>query len=331
MPNGSKCPAEGQPAVDSAAQSLKNAKSAHSDAQKTLHAKNSASVDWGKSAFNSVTKGDCNVFYNSMAYTTAENAVNTAKTTLEEAKGAVSEATRALAAAKEAQATAIAECQCKTWQTHQKAVKDINSNSVETNTATWTKAEHLRCVIAGKKASTCTVPPLPQVKAAPLASGVNAAACEGGLGKGGPVTFNNLCISARDDEPSGPFTLDRDVTVDTMVFTHKSGQVSCRGSASGRSNWGCDNDLVGVVVADSGKNQILPTNNQAGISKTGHGHAFWYKADGVTKNTPSMTWTLNGKTIKKGTYRLWYNEDLTGGTEGDNSGKACYDLTIKPQ
>jgi hypothetical protein len=42
-----------------------------------------------------------------------------------------------------------------------------------------------------------------------------------------------------------------------------------------------------------------------------------------------MTWRLkNTQMLKAGTYQLWYNEDLSNGTEGDNRGTAVYKVTI---
>ena len=45
-----------------------------------------------------------------------------------------------------------------------------------------------------------------------------------------------------------------------------------------------------------------------------------------------MTWKVEGKvSLGAGEYELWYSEDLSNGTESDNSGTACYDLNINFQ
>merc|ERR1719313_1606916 len=38
--------------------------------------------------------------------------------------------------------------------------------------------------------------------------------------------------------------------------------------------------------------------------------------------------TLNVPLQVSGALDLWYNEDLTGWTEGDNSGTACYEISV---
>ena len=69
-----------------------------------------------------------------------------------------------------------------------------------------------------------------------------------------------------------------------------------------------------------------------GITKMPHGHAWWYKAAGTTKDSKILTWNVDGEVhLTSGQYDIWYNEDLTGGTEGDNWGSACYDMNIVPK
>ena len=42
-----------------------------------------------------------------------------------------------------------------------------------------------------------------------------------------------------------------------------------------------------------------------------------------------MTWKVDGKvTLAAEQFELWYDEDLTGGTESDNWGTACDYLQI---
>eukprot|EP00947_MAST-08B_sp_MAST-8B-sp1_P004937 g4937.t1 len=152
-----------------------------------------------------------------------------------------------------------------------------------------------------------------------------------------PTNVNNVCVSARGDKP-GSFTIPTAGKVSTMTITHKSGHVNCRHAASGQSQWGCDGDLVGLVVVKKGNRRsanqapLLPTTSMPGITQTHHGHAWWYKATGVSKSSKAMTWKVEGKvSLGAGEYELWYNEDLSNGTESDNSGTACYDLNINFQ
>merc|ERR1719498_860085 len=130
------------------------------------------------------------------------------------------------------------------------------------------------------------------------------------------VTIEDVCIHARGNKM---FTVDipRDIAPGTITFTHRSGRVSCRHAHSGRSNFGCDGDSIAVVMTKHGdKNVMLPRADMDGITKMPHGHAWWYKAAGTTKNSETLTWNADGKVhLAPGKYDIWYNEDLTGGTE----------------
>jgi hypothetical protein len=121
--------------------------------------------------------------------------------------------------------------------------------------------------------------------------------------------------------------LNRPTLVSKIVIQHLSGRVSCNGKG-GMSNFGCGNNLVALLLTQS-KRQVLPSNNVHGYKKTAHRHSHWYTLSGVSKNSKTMTWRLkNTQMLKAGTYQLWYNEDLSNGTEGDNRGTAVYKVTI---
>jgi hypothetical protein len=121
--------------------------------------------------------------------------------------------------------------------------------------------------------------------------------------------------------------LNRPTLVSKIVIQHLSGRVSCNGKG-GMSNFGCGNNLVALLLTQS-KRQVLPSNNVHGYKKTAHRHSHWYTLSGVSKNSKTMTWRLkNTQMLKAGTYQLWYNEDLSNGTEGDNRGTAKYKVTV---
>lgn len=87
---------------------------------------------------------------------------------------------------------------------------------------------------------------------------------------------------------------------------------------------------------DGDANKLWNQENIKGYGFVGHDHADWYTIDGYEKSSTGLVLELNdrhddvdrdgGVFLPRGTYRLWYHEDLTGGTEGDNSGVACYHL-----
>merc|ERR1712139_167999 len=121
MDKGASCPSEGQAGITAAQKEESRAKQAQADAQTNLNNAQNKNISWGTSRFNSVRKGDCNVFYNSQAYKNAENAVNAATNALNQAKGKYSEAQRATATAKEAAKKMVKDCQCKAYKAMQSA------------------------------------------------------------------------------------------------------------------------------------------------------------------------------------------------------------------
>lgn len=131
-----------------------------------------------------------------------------------------------------------------------------------------------------------------------------------------------------------------------LRITYLSGHVSCRNRASGRSFFGCDEDSLGLHLAklgDNGKYDFaFPRDDRTnktnkdyneqkiyGYKSMNKGHAPWYKLNQYNPRDEIMELRQAGKTTKyhlHGQYKLVYNEVLTGGTEGDNSGVACYHL-----
>jgi len=80
------------------------------------------------------------------------------------------------------------------------------------------------------------------------------------------------------------------------------------------------------------KEVIMPKEDQVdGMTRESHAHAHWYKMNGVGKTTRTLPMKLkSGMAPLKvsGELDLWYNEDLTGGTESDNAGTACYEVAV---
>jgi hypothetical protein len=185
---GAQCPNSGQAAVKAATEAKLVADNAVTSARSALTAANGATVDWGKSAFSSVTEGHCGAFYSSAAYTSAKSKVNAAKAALAQAEGAASQAAKAVTSATTAAAASAKKCQCDAFNAHEKALKGANDKSAAANQAAWTKAAHLRCVVAGTTAANCKVPALPKVTAVALANGVGADKC--GDGNNAPQGVN---------------------------------------------------------------------------------------------------------------------------------------------
>lgn len=122
--------------------------------------------------------------------------------------------------------------------------------------------------------------------------------------------------------------------VSKVIFTRKSGGLTCRGGgkSSHRSNFGCDTGSLGLVITKKSEKKVLmplAAQKVAGFKRMAKGHAHWYTIKGVRSKTKKMRWKFGIKPVlNKGKYEVWYNEDLSGGTERDNAGKACYNVEI---
>merc|ERR1711998_382164 len=87
LDKGAKCPEEGQDAVGAMKKKLTEAKDALKKADKNYADAQDADVDFGKRKYNSLTKGNCDTFFDSQAYKNAATKVKDAKKKADEAKG----------------------------------------------------------------------------------------------------------------------------------------------------------------------------------------------------------------------------------------------------
>jgi hypothetical protein len=142
------------------------------------------------------------------------------------------------------------------------------------------------------------------------------------------ILIENVCLSAMGDKPAA-LPVPVDSCVESIDIKHRSGRVNCRKAESGLSNFGCDEDSLGLVMAD-GNSVVAPLAGATnGLTSHYYEHAHWYRLPNVGRNSQVMSWKFTEPyLISKGDYHLWYHEDLSGGTEGDNSGEACYDVTM---
>jgi hypothetical protein len=144
-----------------------------------------------------------------------------------------------------------------------------------------------------------------------------------------PLQFHEVCVSAAGDKPH-TITLPENTFVTQIAIHHIDGAVTCR-TKNGDSQFGCDqNEMLGLVWTEHGKKDvIMPLEKQVeGIDRTDHDQAHWYKMAGMDKDSRTLPMKLVKPQKMVGSFDLWYNEDLTGWTEGDNSGTACYEVTV---
>ncbi|XP_044180473.1 uncharacterized protein LOC122961737 [Acropora millepora] len=137
-----------------------------------------------------------------------------------------------------------------------------------------------------------------------------------------------VCFGAKGDS-YGWFTAPINGSLVAVKLVHRFGYVSCQvNDGENWSFWGCGeykhkglNRLIDTVITDD-HNRILmpPTQFEKNID-----YLKWYKIPGYNSQSPeivlsrfSPTSVYRGKRL-----RLWYREDLTNLTEGDNGGKVC--------
>ena len=176
--NGAKCLGEGQDAVKKMKALLTSAEQALTTAQQQLTAALAAPVSFASVKFDSLTKGKCEFAFNSEAWKSAESAATNAKAKVSEAQGGVPSAKAAVDASEVAAKEAVRKCQCKAYQDSVTAEQNANGKFAKDQADTWTKAANLECVLTGKGATDCKVPPLPVVKAPPLAAGIDEWSCK---------------------------------------------------------------------------------------------------------------------------------------------------------
>lgn len=169
LDDGSACPSLGQDAVDGAQKIFDDATKAKEDADEAHKAAQNADVSFAPKPLNTLTEGQCDVFFEDPAFTEAVKAEMAAKSDAEKAAGEVTAADEALNAAKDAQAKAIKECQCKVRADYDKAWEAANKANDE-NKKAYTQGKHMLCII--KHMGSCDVGAVPAVTPKTLAAGV---------------------------------------------------------------------------------------------------------------------------------------------------------------
>lgn len=146
------------------------------------------------------------------------------------------------------------------------------------------------------------------------------------------LQFRNVCVSAKGDQ-HGTINLEAGTCVNEIVIHYVDGHVGCRGSRSA-SNFGCFKNKVGLVWTDKDETTvIMPKTGQVkDVRRKKNKH--WYEmldSHGQPRKMRDVQ-TLHMRLVEplkvRGPLDLWYNEDLTGHTEADNEGTACYDIDV---
>jgi hypothetical protein len=147
-----------------------------------------------------------------------------------------------------------------------------------------------------------------------------------------PLQYHRVCTSARGNDKH-TINLPQDTCVTQIDLHHIAGFVNCRKKESGQSNFGCDGDaMMAMVLTPKGDNHVvMPTNDVEGFTRTHHQDAHWYRMSGLGHRPRTLSMKLKAGVAPLKVHAgldLWYAEDLTGWTEGDNSGTACYEVAV---
>ena len=147
------------------------------------------------------------------------------------------------------------------------------------------------------------------------------------LGRWRKVNFSPVCFGARNQQ-FGRFYIRSSGKLASVQLVHLHGYVTCdTRHISYWSYWGCGSynsgDKVNLVITTAANHVLLPPSQLM----VHHG-AKWSKIPGYTSLSPELVlsffhpyWVFSGQQL-----RVWYGEDLMNAGEGDNGGRACFDI-----
>lgn len=201
MDNGDQCDGEGQNLIDAANSGKKAADQAKTDAASALAAAENEKFNFGDFSINELTEGQCGSFFGSGVYTAAKAKRDAAQQVLNTKTAEATAANKEVEDAKAAADDLVKKCKCKTKESVDKALEDMNANAKDANQKAWNKAYHMKCVLAGTSPNDCSVPALPVVTAVPYGDGVE--------GSCAPKMIPNGCdLGGVPGQPSCCFTTD---------------------------------------------------------------------------------------------------------------------------
>merc|ERR1712146_800489 len=117
-------------------------------------------------------KAGCSAFLNDRAYTSAKAKMTRTCKDATKKRAAHADSRRATATALKAHQKAKEACACRAQKDHKAAVRTTNNFNSAANAKAWTKTHHMICVLDGKAANRCSVPPVPRVTAPRMPSWV---------------------------------------------------------------------------------------------------------------------------------------------------------------
>lgn len=122
--------------------------------------------------------------------------------------------------------------------------------------------------------------------------------------------------------------INDNMLVSKIVFEYKSGGITCS-SGSNLSRFGCSTEMIAIILTRHNDKEILPSKKVKGYSRYDVDGAHWYKINNITNTSNKLIWDLKSPIeLSSGLYKIWYCEDLSNYTLGDNSGSVSYKMKV---
>ena len=139
------------------------------------------------------------------------------------------------------------------------------------------------------------------------------------------INTGPVCFGARDDS-YGAFNITESGVIRTFKLVHLSGSIRCN-HVDPPCYWGCDNPWFG----DTRLQTVLTFKNRSALLLADYrkncGHS--YKIEGVGVNETELRFNNLPSPISVSVgdeFQIWYGQDLTYCSEGNNSGQTCADV-----
>jgi hypothetical protein len=161
MDMGKDCHKAGLAAYNAAKQAEADAKTANAAAQKASVAADTTKIPMSMTLDQLEGKNGCKAAKDNSAYKSAKATSDQAAKAAVAAQGAYDTAVKNTAAALAAHEKEKKDCACKAQKTHKSAQDAAKKVASDANKKEWSKAHHMKCVLAGTPASSCSVPTLP--------------------------------------------------------------------------------------------------------------------------------------------------------------------------
>ena len=140
------------------------------------------------------------------------------------------------------------------------------------------------------------------------------------------MTGQPICYQAKNNRYA-TFRIPHKGTIQSVTLIHISGNLKCN-TAPNPTNWGCSSaaephDIL-VSITDDQDTVIFPKEDMDDYGFTTIPGVVDLTSQELTLE-PSSPYIVQEPNQEM---RVWYNQDLIDGTEGNNSGEQCIEVVI---